>query len=193
MRLGTRKSRAPSGLEAVRIGVEYSVKPLFHAAAHVRDDLRARHDVGVQRLAAQVEEAIAQADILGIFLLAGDRHRQFFGRRAPWRPWRRLRSRRSQVGIDGRFVAGLHHAVDGHHAFDAAGFEEGERGAVAVGHDLGDAVVVAQVDEQHAAMIALAMDPAREADILADMLAREGAAGVGTIRVHRNSFPIGLQ
>jgi hypothetical protein len=64
----------------------------------------------------------------------------------------------------------------------------GRARAVAVGHDLGDAVVIAQVDEQHAAMIALAMDPAREADILADMLAREGAAGVGTIRVHRNSF-----
>jgi flagellar motility protein MotE (MotC chaperone) len=33
--------------------------------------------------------------------------------------------------------------------------------------------VVAQVDKQHAAMIALAMDPAREAHVFADMLARE--------------------
>jgi hypothetical protein len=80
MRLGTRKSRAPSGLEAVRIGVEYSVKPILPCGgACFRDDLRALDDIGVQRLAAQIEEAIAQADILGIFLLARHRQRQFLG------------------------------------------------------------------------------------------------------------------
>ena len=82
MRDGTRKSRAPSGDEAVRIGVENSVKPdLAHALAHLGDDLGARHDVLVQRVAAQVEEAVLEADVLGIVRLAEHRQRQFLGRR----------------------------------------------------------------------------------------------------------------
>ena len=54
---------------------------LVHAAAHRGDDFRARHDVGVQRLAAQVEEAVFQAHVLGIFRLGEDRQRQFLGLR----------------------------------------------------------------------------------------------------------------
>jgi hypothetical protein len=59
--------------------------------------------------------------------------------------------------------------------------------AVAVGDDLGDAVMVAQVHEQHAAMVALAMDPARGGHP-DPQLEVEGAAGVRTIGMHRNSF-----
>jgi len=49
--------------------------------------------------------------------------------------------------------------------------------------------MVAQIDEQHAAMIALAMDPARQANRLADIGRRQTGAGVGTIGVHCD-FPI---
>jgi hypothetical protein len=78
MRLGTRKSRAPSGDDAVRIGVENSVKPdIGHALRACRDDLGAGHDVLVQRLAAQVEEAVLQADVFRIIGLAKHRQRQF--------------------------------------------------------------------------------------------------------------------
>jgi hypothetical protein len=59
-----------------------------------------------------------------------------------------------------------------------------KRGAVAIGDDLGDAVMVAQIDEQQAAMIALAMHPARQADVLADGGGRQAGAGVGTVGVH---------
>src|SRR3546814_14304531 len=50
-------------------------------AAERRDYVRAQQDVGVEAFAAQVEEAVFQADILGIFLFARDRHRQFDRRR----------------------------------------------------------------------------------------------------------------
>ena len=81
MRDGTRKSRAPSGDEAVRIGVWNSKKPCsLHAAAHRIDDRAARHDVLMQLVAAQIEEAVFQPDVFGIFLLAKHRQRQFTGR-----------------------------------------------------------------------------------------------------------------
>ena len=37
-------------------------------------------DVAVQALAPQIEEAVLEADLFGIFLLAEHRHRQFGGR-----------------------------------------------------------------------------------------------------------------
>jgi hypothetical protein len=48
--------------------------------------------------------------------------------------------------------------------------------------------MIAQIDEQHTAMIALAVNPARQADGLSNMAGAQGAAGVGTVKVHRNSF-----
>jgi hypothetical protein len=51
---GTRKSRAPSGLLAVRIGVWNSVETLVdHAAADGGDDRAAQHQVAVLAFAAQ--------------------------------------------------------------------------------------------------------------------------------------------
>ena len=41
------------------------------------DDLRALHDVVVELLAAEVEEAVFEPGFLGIFLIAEHRHRQF--------------------------------------------------------------------------------------------------------------------
>ena len=81
MRDGTRKSRAPSGLEAVRIGVWNSKKPALclHPRAQRVDDLAAQHDVLMQLLAPQIEEAVAQPHVLGIILLAEHRHGQFGG------------------------------------------------------------------------------------------------------------------
>jgi hypothetical protein len=44
--------------------------------------------------------------------------------------------------------------------------------------------VVAQIDEQQAAMVALAMDPAGQADGSARVLRAQRATGVGAIGVH---------
>ena len=56
--------------------------------------------------------------------------------------------------------------------------------AIRVGDALGDAVVVAQVDEQHAAMVADAVNPAGQAHGLADLALAKLAAGMGAIAVH---------
>ncbi|MCU0816376.1 MAG: hypothetical protein MUF74_07875 [Cypionkella sp.] len=44
--------------------------------------------------------------------------------------------------------------------------------------------MIAQVDEQNAAVVTHAMDPARKADRLADMVCVQVCAGVAAIGVH---------
>ena len=44
--------------------------------------------------------------------------------------------------------------------------------------------MVAQVDEQHAAMVADAVAPAGQPDVLADVAVAERAAGVGAVAMH---------
>ena len=64
--------------------LELEEAALLHAAADRIDDRAAHHDVAVQALAPQVEEAVFEPDLLGIFLLAEHRQRQLAGlRRAP--------------------------------------------------------------------------------------------------------------
>src|SRR3546814_4696098 len=50
-----------------------------HAAADRVDHLAAEDDIAVEALAAEVEMAVAEADVLGIVGLAGDRERQLVG------------------------------------------------------------------------------------------------------------------
>jgi hypothetical protein len=142
-----------------------------HPPPNGGDHVRAEHDVGVQPLAPEVEVAILKADVLGIVLLARDRQRQFGGgalhRHAPCE---HLDFAGRQVGVGRALGARLHHAVDRNDALDPQTVEDRKRGAVGVRNDLGDAVVVAKIDEQHAAMVALAVDPAGQADVLADVL-----------------------
>ena len=49
-----------------------------------------------------------------------------------------------------------------------------------------DATAVAQVNEQQSAVVALAVDPARQPDVRARVRRTEGAAGMGAIGVHEN-------
>ena len=57
-----------------------------------------------------------------------------------------------------------------------------------VDHDLGHAVVVAQVDEQQIAVVALALDPARQTGLLADMLGPQLAARMGSVNGGHHGF-----
>ena len=59
-----------------------------------------------------------------------------------------------------------------------------QRLAARGGDDLGQPVMVAQVDEQHAAMVALAVNPARQADGRADVGGAKLGAVMGTVGVH---------
>ena len=141
------------------------------------DDRAAGHDVLVQFLATKVEETVLKPYIFRIFLLAEHRQRQLGGR-----PQDLdladvdLDHAGRQFRIVGTIGAAAHLAVDPDDPFRAELFDFLERRRIRVGHALRDAVMVAQVDEQDAAMVANAMDPAREANDLADIALPERAA-----------------
>ena len=162
---------------------------LAHAPAHLGDDLRARHDVLVQRVAAQVEEAVFQPDVLGIVGLAEHRQRQLPGRRQHLDLAREnLDLAGRQIGVDGIAGARLDLAVDADHPFAAhrLGGLEGRR--IRIGDDLRQAVVVAQVDEQQPAMVADAVHPARKADGGADVGFPQLGAGMAAVSMHGCRF-----
>ena len=80
----------------------------------------AQHDVAVQPLAAQVEEAVAQPDVLGIFGLAEHRQRQLG--RSDSTSISAANTSTSPVGSSGLTVPsgrGRHLAVDPDHPFGA--------------------------------------------------------------------------
>ena len=143
------------------------------------NDLPAQHDVLVQLLAAQIEEAVSQPRVLGIGLVAEHRQRQVAGGAE------HLDLAHIDLDPPGRhfgvFRAGgalAHQAVDPHHIFRAQllGLRESRR--IRIDHALRQSVMVAQIDEQHAAVVADAVAPAGEARLLADVSARVRAPQV---------------
>ena len=64
---------------------------------------------------------------------------------------------------------------------------------IRVGHQLGEAVMVAQVDEEEPAVIADAMAPAGQAHVLSDVGFPQVAAGVGAITVHQRVLVTGAE
>ena len=134
----------------------------LHPTAHRIDDPAAQHDVGVQLLAPEVEEAVLEPRVLGIGLVAEHRQRQVAGRAE------HLDLAHVDLDQAGRHLgvfrarrdACAPFAVDAHDEFRAQllGVLEGRR--IRIDHALGDAVMIAQVDEQHAAVVADAMAPA---------------------------------
>ena len=156
-----------------------------HARADRLDHARPQDDVAVQTLATQVEEAVAQANLFRIFLLAENRHRQFGGFRQDFhRQDAHLDLAGRQVGVDGRAFAQDDFAIHLDHALGAQALNDLEARRFGVQHQLGQAIVVAQVNKQQAAVVALAVDPARQTNIRARIRRTEGAAGVGAIGVH---------
>ena len=115
-------------------------------------------------LAAQVEEAVAQPRLLGIVALGVDLERQRLGRR--------LRATRASATSSTSPVASFGLTVSALRATtrpvtvstlsSRAPSASREERMLGLEHDLGDAVVVAQVDEQQLAVVALAVHPARQ-------------------------------
>jgi len=139
----------------------------------------------VQLLPAQVEEAILQPDIFWIFLVAENRHRQFVGGAQHFDLADiDLHRAGGEFRIVGAFRAAAHLAVDPHHPFRAELFGGLERRRVGVGDALRQAVMVAQIDEQHTAMVADAVAPARQADLFANVAVAERAAGMRPVTMH---------
>src|SRR5258708_298485 len=134
----------------------------------------------LHRLAAQVEVAILEAHLLGNVLLVdheGRRSgcvedlgvvREFFDLPA------------LQAGIHRALRTAAHHARHAQHELVAHAVGRGERGgAIGMAYDLHQAFAVAQVDEDHPAMVAAAVHPAVDRDGLAKETSVDEAAIVG--------------
>ena len=157
---------------------------VVHMAAHRFCNLEALHDDAVQRLAAQIQEAVLQAQIFRIIRLAENRDGQFLGFREHLDFGRiDLDLAGRQIRVVGTVGPPADVAVDPHDPFGAELLGHLEGGRIGIGHDLGQAMVVAQVDEQDAAMVADAVHPARKARDTADIGAAQAAAGGGAITV----------
>src|ERR1700759_5759376 len=74
------------------------------------------------------------------------------------------------------------------HPFRTKLFGDFERRRVRIGDALRQAIMIAQVDEQDTAMVADAMAPAGQTNVLADIALSERAAGVGPVTMHRISI-----
>ena len=159
-------------------GLEFKEALPLHARAHAVDHLAAQHDVLVQPLAAQVEEAILQARLFGIVDVAEHRQRQF-GRRTEHLDVADidLDLAGRHVGVFGAGRALAHVAVDLDDPFGPQLLGGREGRGIGIDHALRDPVMVAQVDEEDAAMVADAVAPAGKPNL---------AAGIGLADpVHR--------
>ncbi len=166
-------------------GLEFEEAALLHPAAHRIDNAAAGHDVLVQPLATQVEEAVLQPDVFRIILVPGHGQRQRAGRSQHLD----LRDENldfagGQLGIDRPLRALAHLAVDTDHPLRAQRLGQLEGRRIGVDDALGQAVMVPQVDKQQTAMVADDVAPAREPNRLADVAGAKRAAGVGPIAVH---------
>ena len=147
-------------------GLELDEALRLHPPADARDDFGAQQDVLLHQFAAQVEEAVAQPGLLGVVALGVDLERQEIGRRLEHEIiGDQLDFPGRQLGIDRLGAARDHMAGDGEHALQPGALGEREEAVLGLEHDLGDAEVIAQVDEQQLAMIALPMHPARQAHV----------------------------
>jgi hypothetical protein len=182
IRLGTRKSRAPSGLELGEALVD-------HAPADRSDHARAQQDVLMDALAAQIEEPVAQPDLLARILVAIDLERQHLGGGKQLEGLGlNLDLAGRQLAVD-RLGAALHHlAVDAHHELRARALDRLEDRARGIHHALGDPVMVPEVQEQQVAVVAFAVHPTGKSDFLAGIGKAEGAAIVGPVGMHGRSL-----
>ena len=143
----------------------------------------------MQRLAAQIEEPIAQAHILRILLLARNRQRQLCGggeQHGIVCP--DLDFAGGEVRVDRLFCAGHHPTGDRHHTLRLQALDHLEHRAVYLGNDLHHAIMIAQIDEHQIAMITLAVDPAGHPDCLPGVSKARLGAGMGAICVHEARF-----
>ena len=83
-----------------------------------------------------------------------------------------------QIGILGSAGSPAHFAVDAHDPFRTQRLGQLKSFAVGVGDNLREPIVVAQIDEKHAAMVADAVAPAREPYDRADIALAKRAAGM---------------
>ena len=136
-------------------------------------------------LAPQIEEAVFEPHVLGIIGVHVDRERQRLGRALNFDALDlELDLAGRQLRVD-RVVGALHHrAGDGDDVLEPLRVDVLEQRVRHVDDALRHAVMVAQIDEQKLAVVALAVDPAGKPRGLALVGEPELAAMMGAIEMH---------
>ena len=136
--------------------------------------------VVLQARTTQVEIAIAQAHVLADVRVVGNRERRRLGlvQQADFVS-DDLDFPGVELRVYGVRVAPTHRSQDGDDEFRPQLLGIGHQRAVVGDHHLRHAMAVAHVEEQQAAKVAHAMDPAKQHDVGADIREAQGAAGVG--------------
>ena len=159
-----------------------------HAAADARDHAAAQQHVTMQRLPPQVEEAVSQPRLLGEFGVAVHLQRQRLGPRLHGQlPHGHLDLAGGQLRVDRRRLARDDGAGHGDDALHPQRLGRRERGTAGVEDTLGQAVMVAQIDEEQAAVVALAVNPTRQPHGAADVARTQLAARMGAVRRQRGA------
>ena len=162
-----------------RLDVDEAVR--VEELAHLHRDAVAQHQVLLHRGPAQIEHAVREArGLRQVVVVHLERRRQ-----------RRVQHRQSmaqhldpaafQLLVDGAFGPRAHQAFDPDAELVAHVFGRGEHlGAIRVADDLHVAFAVAQVDEDHAAVVAPAVHPAAQGHGLAEQSFGHQTAVMGT-------------
>ena len=151
-------------------GLELGEALILHAPSNAGDDLRAQHDVFVHMLAPEVEKAVAQPGLFRKVAVAVHLDRQRFGGGLEReRIGDHLDFAGRKVRVDGLVAARHHLAGDGDHPFETDMLGIREERLLRLEHHLGQAEMIAKVDEEELAVIALSVHPAGKPDLLADI------------------------
>ena len=136
-------------------------------------------------VAPQVDEAVLQPYLVRILLIARYLHRQHVGHGLHRHRLRlQLDAARGQLRVDRATLTRDHLAGDGDDALQPKPVNRIERRRAGGEHALRQPVMVAQIDEQQSAMVALAMHPAGQARGLAGIGGTERPTSMSTIGVH---------
>ena len=153
---------------------------IVEIVAHGARDLVAQAQALRHVFAAQVDVAVLEADLFAHVFVELERQR-LGAVEGHQLARQQLDLARGQVGIGGTRRALAHQAAHLDHELVAQLFGLGELGLVVrVEHHLQQAFAVAQVHEDDAAMVAAAMDPAGNRNLLTDQLFVDLAAVVRT-------------
>ena len=181
------------GLEERR-GLHLEELAVVQRLAQREGEVGAHLEVGRHARAAQVEVAVAQADVLGgVHVVLDLEGRRLGGVEDLDLVDEDLDLAGRELGVVHALGTLAHDAGDLDRPLGADGLGRMERlaaGVLRVKGDLRHAVAVAQVDEDEAAVVATVPDPAGQRDRLADVLAAQLAAGVGVhgVGVHVQSL-----
>ena len=139
----------------------------------------------MQFLAAQVEKAVLQTNFFRVFKIAKNRQGKFLrGSENFHLADENFDLAGRQFRIDGFVRALLHVAVDANAPLGSHCLRETERIRIRINHALSDAVMIAQIDEQHPAMIPDPVYPTGKSDGLAFVGQTKITARVATVGVH---------